>query len=230
MQRTVAVRRLHPHPHIPNIPTNRRASINKCGETRPYRPQAHAHAATMPSPAPVEPRVADHFPRKAKQCEKPAERFFACFSAKGDQPAGGVSRAVVMRARGFTGGKPVHCMKRQQQHIGCVRLTTPTPNPHPRHHQDKEAGRRGLAECQKEMAAYDACMQKWLAKNPGKQALFRVRAARLLACRDNHLVYMSLESQSPPPLSIIIDPGACNYKQVQEEYRASTLQAKQQSQ
>lgn len=41
--------------------------------------------------------------------------------------------------------------------------------------QDKEAGRRGLAECRKEMAAYDSCMQKFLAKNPGKQALFRVR-------------------------------------------------------
>ena len=40
--------------------------------------------------------------------------------------------------------------------------------------QDKEAGRRGLAECRKEMAAYDACMQKFLAKNPSKQALFRV--------------------------------------------------------
>lgn len=45
------------------------------------------------SNAPVEPRVADHFPRRAKQCEKQAERFFACFSAKGEQPEGGVSHA-----------------------------------------------------------------------------------------------------------------------------------------
>lgn len=52
--------------------------------------------------------------------------------------------------------------------------TPTTPQLH-HHTQDKEAGRRGLAECRKEMGAYDACMQKFLAKNPGKQALFRVR-------------------------------------------------------
>lgn len=78
------------------------------------------------------PRVADHFPRKPKQCVSQAEKFFACFSTKGDQPEGTA---------------------------------------------DKEAGRRGLAECAREMAAYDTCMTKFFAKKKGEQEkwFFRVQ-------------------------------------------------------
>lgn len=60
------------------------------------QPQHHQqqHPFTM-STAPGEPRVADHFPRRPKQCASQAGKFFACFSSKGEQPEGGVRTYVV---------------------------------------------------------------------------------------------------------------------------------------
>ena len=40
---------------------------------------------------------------------------------------------------------------------------------------DKEAGRRGLAECKKEMGAYDACMAKFMKGKKVDEKLFRVQ-------------------------------------------------------
>ncbi len=40
---------------------------------------------------------------------------------------------------------------------------------------DKEAGRRGLAECKKEMGAYDACMAKFMKGKKVDEKLFRVK-------------------------------------------------------
>lgn len=163
------------------------------------------------STAPVEPRVADHFPRKAKGCEKPAEKFFACFSAKGEQPEGGVRQ-------GYRSVLQHH----HRRHI-CV---TQPSKPQSRQ-QDKEAGRRGLAECRKEMAAYDACMQKWLAKNLGKQALFRVRARVDWSWVGIGGVCVR-SFQSRCRCWKFTYERHLKKTQVQEEYRASHLQAKQQ--
>ncbi|TFJ84722.1 hypothetical protein NSK_003754 [Nannochloropsis salina CCMP1776] len=82
-------------------------------------------------------RVGDHFPRHPKACRVPAEKFFACFSSKGEQ------RATALEGKAGA---------------------------------DKEAGRRGLAECQKEMKAYDGCMAKVVkGKGGGKDWFFRVQ-------------------------------------------------------
>jgi|EP00624_Nannochloropsis_granulata_P005847 hypothetical protein len=84
------------------------------------------------------PRVADYFPRRPKACHAAADKFFACFSLKGEQQETALE--------GKAGA-------------------------------DKEAGRRGLAECQKEMKGYDACMSKVL-KGKGKEGeekFFRVQ-------------------------------------------------------
>jgi hypothetical protein len=81
--------------------------------------------------------VGDHFPRHPKACRVPAEKFFACFSSKGEQ------RATALEGKAGA---------------------------------DKEAGRRGLAECQKEMKAYDGCMAKVVkGKGGGKDWFFRVQ-------------------------------------------------------
>jgi hypothetical protein len=86
------------------------------------------------------PRVADYFPRRPKPCQAAADKFFACFSLKGEQQQTALE--------GKAGA-------------------------------DKEAGRRGLAECQKEMKGYDACMAKVLkGKGKGKEGeekFFRVQ-------------------------------------------------------
>lgn len=38
-------------------------------------------------------RLADHFPRQPKPCRAVAQTFFACFTAKGEQPPEGVSHS-----------------------------------------------------------------------------------------------------------------------------------------
>lgn len=58
--------------------------------------------------APVEPRVADHFPRRPKQCVSQADKFFACFSGKGEQPAGGVRSYRVWLDRGRSISRRTH--------------------------------------------------------------------------------------------------------------------------
>ena len=40
--------------------------------------------------------------------------------------------------------------------------------------QDKDAGRRGLAECEKKMRAYDSCVLRVIKREP-KQEMFRVQ-------------------------------------------------------
>lgn len=87
------VSRIHPiskqsHAPIRRLPT--RVSIHPSQESH----RQAQHRQTDMSTAPVEPRAGDHFPRRPKQCGSQADKFFACFSAKGEQPAGGVRTGV----------------------------------------------------------------------------------------------------------------------------------------
>lgn len=114
-------------------------------------------------------RLADHFPRNPKACRAVADTFFACFSEKSVQPPGGVS-VVSLRWRWQSRPQSAGGTARTRFDIecalfgGCVWVWAG---------QDKEAGRRGLAQCKKEMEAYDACMLKFLKKN--QPEFFRVR-------------------------------------------------------
>ena len=189
-------------------------------------PRGHAHTQTsagyiytLPSkPMPSsEPTVADHFPRRPKQCAKQADAFFACFTTKGEQPPGGVRCACLSGLHACSSRFGLvswfeACMSASAgrtwwgEHVpprrtmGCMLssarpvwytgtcasaaaadfslpLSMSTTPPHT-YVQDKEAGRRGLAECRKEMAAYDGCMAKFLSgrhKPADEKLLFRVR-------------------------------------------------------
>jgi hypothetical protein len=85
---TASRRRRLPHTHRVPYPTH--PFHHPPTQTRPSPP------SSMAAPAPVEPRVGDHFPRRPKQCGSQADKFFACFSVKGEQPEGGVSARVLM--------------------------------------------------------------------------------------------------------------------------------------
>ena len=93
-------------------------------------------------------RLGDHFPRAPKACARVAKDFFECFSEKGNQTTPPV-RPLRTRA-----APPASSLRARMQ--------------------DKDAGRRGLAECASKMAAYDTCVLRVIQREP-PQEMYRVQ-------------------------------------------------------
>ena len=90
----------------------------------------------------------DGFPLAPKGCEKPSQRFFACFDASGVQKDG-----VAVRS----------------QRPRCVNASRFSS-------QDAAAGARGLAECAAPLAAYRKCLA-WHERARPQPAAYRVPEA-----------------------------------------------------
>ncbi len=105
----------------------------------------------MASSSDAELTLPDGFPLAPKGCEKPSQRFFACFDAAGVQKDG-----VAVRSQ-----RPEWC-------VNASRFFAPT--------QDAAAGARGLAECAALLAAYRKCLA-WHERKRPQPAAYRVPEA-----------------------------------------------------
>ena len=105
----------------------------------------------MASSSDAELTLPDGFPLAPKGCEKPSQRFFACFDASGVQKDG-----VAVRSQ-------------RPKNKVCERVTLRAP-------QDAAAGARGLAECAALLAAYRKCLA-WHERARPQPAAYRVPEA-----------------------------------------------------